>query len=72
MSISEERKRRGQDTIKRYKLVSGSDAYASASDAITDILLYVAKTSEEARRILHGAELEFNNEVEREDLMAEG
>ena len=72
MPISEERRRRGKETIKRYKSVSGSDAYAAANDAITDILLYVAKNSEEARRMLHGSEMDFNNELEGEDLIAEG
>jgi hypothetical protein len=72
MAISEERRRRGQETIKRYKSVSGTDVYAAANDAIADILLYVAKTSDEARQMLHGAEIEFNNELESEDLMAEG
>lgn len=72
MAISEERRRRGQETIKRYKSVSGSDPYAAANDAIADILLYVAKTSDEARQMLHCAEVDFNNELESEDLIAEG
>lgn len=72
MAISEERRRRGQETIKRYKSVSGADPYAAGGDAITDILLFVAKTPEEARQMLRNAEIEFNNELESEDLIAEG
>jgi hypothetical protein len=72
MPISEERRRRGQETIKRYKSVSGTDAYAAATDAITDILMFVAKSSEEASQILHCAEVDFNTELEGEDLIAEG
>jgi hypothetical protein len=72
MPISEDRRRRGQETIKRYKSVSGTDAYAAATDAIADILMFVAKTSEEAGQILHSAEVDFNTELEGEDLIAEG
>ena len=72
MPISEQRRRRGQETIKRYKSVSGSDVYAAATDAVTDILMFVAKTSEEAAQLLHAAEVDFNSELEGEDLIAEG
>lgn len=72
MAISEERRTRGKETVKRYKSVSGADPYAAANDAIADILLYVAKTTEEARQILHGAEIDFQNELENEDMIAEG
>ncbi len=72
MANSEERRRRGHDIIKRYKSISGVDPYAAASDAITDILMYVAKNGEEARHMLHGAEVDFNEALESEDLIAEG
>jgi hypothetical protein len=72
MPMSEERRRRGQEIVKRYKSVSGSDAYAAATDAIADILMFVAKDSEEAGKILHCAEVDFSNELESEDLISEG
>ena len=72
MAISDERRQRGKETVKRYKQVSGTDAYAAATDAIADILMFVAKTSEEAAQILHAAEVDFNTELESEDLIAEG
>jgi hypothetical protein len=72
MSTLEERKRRGQETIKRYRSVSGNDPYASAVDAITDILLSVAQTEAEATQILQSAEMDFRNEAQGEQFLTEG
>ncbi len=72
MPISDERRQRGKETLKRYKQVSGANAYSAATDAIADILMFVAKTSEEATQILHAAEVDFKSELEDEDLIAEG
>ncbi len=70
MSTLEERKRRGQETIKRYRSVG--DSYASAVDAIADILLFVAQTESEATQLLQSAEMEFRNEAEGERFLTEG
>lgn len=72
MSTLEERKRRGADLIKRYRSVSGSDAYACAADAIADILIFVAQTQEESTRLLESAEMEFRTATEGEKFLTEG
>lgn len=43
-----------------------------AVDAISDILLAVAQTQEEATKILHSAEIEFRNLSEAESFLSEG
>ena len=72
MATLEERKRRGQEIVKRYRSVVGYDAYASAVDAIADILLFVAQTESEATQLLQSAEMEFRNEAEGERFLTEG
>jgi hypothetical protein len=72
MPTLEERKRRGQDLVKKYRSVSGMDPYACAADAISDILLSVAQNEEEATQILQSAEMEFRNAVEGESFLNEG
>lgn len=68
----DERKRRGQDILKKYRGTSGTDPYACAADAIADILLFVAQTEEEGRQTLHAAEMDFRNAAEGESFAAEG
>jgi len=72
MSTLSERRRRGEDICKKYRAISGTDLYACATDAIGDILLAVAKSEQEAVRILHSAEIDFRNAAEAESFMAEG
>jgi hypothetical protein len=72
MPTLEERTRRGQDLVKKYRSVSGMDPYACAADAISDILLAVAQNEEEATQILQSAEMEFRNAVEGESFLNEG
>ena len=72
MSTLEERKRRGQEAIKRYRAVSGNDAYAAAVDAITDILLFVAQNEGEATQLLQSAEMDFRSEAQGESFLTEG
>lgn len=68
----EERKRRGQDLIKKYKATGDSDPYDCATDAISDILLSVAQNEDEATQILQSAEMEFRNAIESESFLNEG
>jgi hypothetical protein len=72
MATLKERKRRGEETSKRYRAVCGNDPYAGAVDAITDILLAVAQNEREAGQIIHSAEIEFRNAAEMESFLAEG
>ncbi len=72
MATIEERKRRGQETIKRYRGCSGTDPYACAVDAITDILLFVAQTENEGTQLLQSAEMDFRNALEGESFVTEG
>jgi hypothetical protein len=72
MSTLKERKRRGEETAKRYRATSGNDPYASAADAIADILLAVAQNEREAAQIIQAAEIEFRNAAELESFLAEG
>lgn len=72
MPTFEERKRRGQETIKRYRSASGNDPYAAAVDAISDILLFVAQTEAEATQLLQCAEMDFRNEDQAERFLTEG
>ena len=72
MVTLKERKRRGEETAKKYKTLTGNDAYAGAVDAIADILLAVAQSEREATQILHSAEIEFRNQAESEKFLSEG
>jgi hypothetical protein len=72
MVTIKERKRRGEETTKRYRTLTGNDSYASAVDAIADILLAVAQTEREATQLLHSAEAEFRNQFESEQIVSEG
>ena len=72
MATLEDRKRRGQETIKRYRGCSGTDAYACALDAITDVLLFVAQNEEEGTQLLQSAEADFRNALEGESFVTEG
>ncbi len=72
MATLQERRRRAQETIKRYRSVSGNDPYASAVDAITDLLLLVAQNESEATQLLQSAEMDFRNEAETERFLTEG
>jgi hypothetical protein len=67
-----ERKRRGEETAKRYRALTGNDSYAGAVDAITDLLLAVAQSEREATQLLHSAEIEFRNQFESEQIVSEG
>ena len=71
MTTLQERKRRGEDLLKKYK-VGGADWYACAVDAIADILLFVAQTEDEGTQLLHTAEIDFRNAAESESFMSEG
>jgi len=72
MVTIKERKRRGEETAKKYRTLTGNDSYASAVDAIADILLAVAQTEREATQLLHSAEAEFRNQFESEQIVSEG
>ena len=72
MSTLEERKRRGEELVRRYRRVNNNDPYASAADAITDILLFVAQSEAEATLLLQSAEMDFKNEVQAERFLTEG
>lgn len=68
----DERKRRGQEVVKKYRSCSGTDPYACAADAIADILLFVSQSEDEAIKILHAAEMDYRNAAEGESFAAEG
>lgn len=72
MSTLEERKRRGEELIKRYRPISGDDPYACASDAIADILLFVSQNESETTQLLQSAEVEYRNAAEGEAFLSEG
>lgn len=72
MATLEERKRRGEDALKKYRTLSGTDPYACATDAISDILLSVAQNEGEATQLLQCAEMEFRNAMEGESFVSEG
>jgi hypothetical protein len=72
MVTLKERKRRGEETAKRYRSLTGNDPYANAVDAISDILLAIAQSEREATQILHSAEIEFRNQSESEKFLSEG
>ena len=72
MAGFEERKRRGQEILKKYRPFSGKDPYACAVDAIADVLLAVAETENEATQLLQSAEMDFRNLAEVEGFLTEG
>jgi hypothetical protein len=73
MATLRERKRRGEEITKLYrKIGGGDDRYAVASDAITDILLAVAQSHDEAVQLLQSAEADFRNAAEGESFLTEG
>lgn len=71
MTTLRERKRRGEEIIKKYKAVM-DDPYACAVDCIADILLFVAQTEGEGTQLLHAAEVDFRNAAEGEAFVSEG
>jgi hypothetical protein len=72
MSTLQERKRRGEEIVRRYRRINNNETYASATDAITDILLFVAQSEAEATQLLQCAEIDFRNEAEVEKFLTEG
>jgi hypothetical protein len=72
MATIRERKKRGEEIVKKYKPSNLNDPYACAVDAIADILLYVAENQAEGRRIMHSAEIDFRNAAEGEAFLTEG
>jgi hypothetical protein len=72
MSTLEERKRRGEELVSKYRRVNNNDPYASAVDAIADILLFVAQSEAEATQLLQSAEMDFRNEAQAERFLTEG
>jgi len=72
MSTLQERKRRGEEIVRRYRRISSDDPYTSAVDAIADILLFVAQSEGEATQLLQSAEMDFRNEAQGEQFLTEG
>jgi hypothetical protein len=72
MPTLRERKRRGEEIAKKYRALTGNNAYTGAVDAIADILLAVAQSEREATQLLHSAEIEFRNQLESEQIISEG
>lgn len=72
MTALRERKKRGEEIIKKYRTLTNVDPYASAIDAIADILLFVAQSEGESTQILHAAEIDFRNAAEGEAFVSEG
>jgi hypothetical protein len=72
MSTLEERKRRGEEIVRKYRRVNNNDPYTSAVDAIADILLFVAQSEAEATQLLQSAEMDFRNEAQAERFLTEG
>ncbi len=72
MSELEERKRRGQEIIKKYRSSGATDIYTCATDVITDILLFVAQSEDEGTQILQSAEMDFKLASEKERFFSEG
>ena len=72
MATFRDRKRRGEEIIKKYRALVHDDSYASAADAIADVLLAVAQTEREAAQIMQCAEIEFRNQFESEQIVSEG
>lgn len=72
MTTLEERRRRGEEILKKYKSRSGNDTYACAADAIADVLLAVAQQEEEGTQVLQSAEMDFRSAFEGERFLTEG
>lgn len=72
MSTLEVRRKRGEEIVKKYRPLSGSDTYACAADAIADILLFVAENEDEGTQVLQAAEMDFRNASEGERFLTEG
>jgi hypothetical protein len=72
MPTLKERKRRGEEIAKKYRVLTGNNSYTGAVDAIADILLAVAQSEREAMQLLHSAEIEFRNQFESEQIISEG
>lgn len=72
MATIRERKKRGEEIVKTYKPSSINDPYTCAVDAIADILLYVAESQADGRKILHSAEVDFISSAEGEAFLTEG
>ena len=72
MATIRERKKRGEEIVKKYKPSSINDPYTCAVDAIADILLYVAESQADGRKILHSAEVDFISSAEGEAFLTEG
>ena len=71
MSRHEERRKRGDELLKKYR-ASGNNKYAAAADAIADILLCVAEDPGEAEQVITAAEEDFRCMLEDEGFVAEG
>ncbi|MFL6354858.1 MAG: hypothetical protein ACJ74Z_23830 [Bryobacteraceae bacterium] len=52
--------------------MNNNDSYASAVDAIADILLFVAQSEAEGTQLLQSAEMDFRNEAQAERFLTEG
>ena len=72
MKIDEERRKRGQEVLKKYRSTSGTDKYSAAADAIVDILLCTAEDEDEGAQILRAAEADYREVCECENFAAEG
>ena len=72
MATLRERKKRGEEIVKKYKPSNLNDPYTCAVDAIADILLFVAQSQSEATQMLHSAEIDFRNSAEGEAFLTEG
>ncbi|MBV9304302.1 MAG: hypothetical protein JOY62_14445 [Acidobacteriaceae bacterium] len=72
MTTLQQRKRRAEEIIKKYRSISGGDPYAAASDAIADILLFIAQDETEATQLLQCAEMDFRSELQGETFLTEG
>ncbi len=72
MPTLQERKRRGEEVLKRYRPKTTPDLYTCASDLIADILLFVAQNEDEGMQILQSAEMDFRGGCEGERCLNEG
>jgi hypothetical protein len=72
MATQQERRRRGEEVLKKYRPLCNNDNYAAASDAIADILLAVAENEDEASQVLQSAEIDYRSCAEGESFATEG
>ena len=72
MAISDERRKRGAELLKKYRASPGTDKYAAAADAIADILLCTVDNEDEGAKVLRAAEVDFRSAIEGEGFAAEG